>query len=133
MPRRKIHLGLKINYNFSPSIAFSGSRFVVASTKSLAHTLATARAIDPPAGDAAIVVNTDGVLHFDSLQQLLRDNRGQLIAQNMLNEGHTKEEAEKKIDVLLEVLGYLDRLGLSLDTTSSELHISIDVGLKADD
>lgn len=125
--------GLKINYNFSPSIAFAGSRFVVASTKALTHTLATAKATDRLQDDVAAVINTDGVLLFDTLQEILSDNRGQLIAQNMLNEGHTKEEAEKKIDVLLKVVGYFDRLVLSLDTTPSELHLSFDVGLKATD
>jgi hypothetical protein len=129
----KDSLGLKINYNFSPSIAFAGNRFVVASTKALAHTLATAEATDRLQENGSPIVNTDGVLHFDTLLEILRDNRGQLVAQNMLTEGHTKEEAEKKIDLLLQVVGYFDRLVLSLDTTPSELHLSFEAGLKATD
>ncbi len=73
------------------------------------------------------------VCHFDTLLEILRDNRNQLVAQNMLTEGHTKEDAERKIDLLLQVVGYLDRLVLSLDTTPSELHLSFEVGLKAMD
>ena len=36
------------------------------------------------------------MLQFDALREVLADNRGQLVAQNMLKEGHTKEEAEKR-------------------------------------
>jgi hypothetical protein len=78
-------------------------------------------------------VNSSGLLHFDKLQETLRDNRSQLVSQNMLNEGHTKEEAEKQIGVLLELVGYLDQLGVSLDTTAGELRLSVDVGLKQTD
>jgi hypothetical protein len=128
--KAKDSLGLKINYNFSPSIAFAGSRFVIGSTKALAHTLATAKQADWSSGDATLVVNTDGVLHFDTLKEVLSDNRKQLVAQNMLNEGHTKEEAEKNVDLLLEFIGYLDQFAVSLDTTPNELHVSATVGLK---
>jgi hypothetical protein len=122
---------LKINYNFSPSIAFAGSRFVVSSTKELAQTLATAKAADRPSPDSTRVVNTDTVLHFDALRETLADNRGQLVAQNMLSEGRTKDEAEKAIGVLLELVGWFDRASLTLDTTHSELRLSLDIGIKA--
>jgi hypothetical protein len=130
-PNAKDPASLKINYNFSPSIAFAGSRFVVASTKGLAKTLATAKAADRPTGDASRVVNTDAVLHFDALREILADNRGQLVAQNMLSEGRTKEEAEKAVGVLLELVGWFDRVALSLDTTPGELRLSVDIGIKA--
>jgi hypothetical protein len=123
--------GLKINYNFSPSIAFAGSRFVVSSTKELAKTLATAKAADRPSADSTRVVNTNAVLHFDPLREILADNRGQLVAQNMLSEGRTKEEAEKAIGVLLELVGWFDRAAVTLDTTQSELRLSLDIGIKA--
>jgi hypothetical protein len=130
-PNSKDPAGLKINYNFSPSIAFAGSRFVVASTTGLAKTLATASATDRPSVDASRVVNTDAVLHFDALREILADNRGQLVAQNMLSEGRTKEEAEKAVGVLLELVGWFDRVALSLDTTQNELRLSVDIGIKA--
>jgi hypothetical protein len=123
--------GLKINYNFSPSIAFAGNRFVVASTKGLAKTLATATAMDRPPVDASQVVNTDVMLHFDALHEILADNRGQLVAQNMLSEGRTKEEADKAIGGLLELVGWFDSLAVSLATTPKELRLSLDIGIKA--
>jgi hypothetical protein len=122
---------LKINYNFSPSIAFAGNRFVLASTKALAHSLATASATKEPSGDDTRIVNTDAVLHFDVLRHILADNRAQLVAQNMLAEGHTTEEAEAAIGVLLELVGWFDQLALSLQTTPSELQATVHVNIKA--
>jgi hypothetical protein len=130
-PKNKDAQPVKINYNFSPSIAFSGNRFVLASTKALAHSLVTAGPIDRPNGDAEHTVNSHALLHFDELREVLTDNRGQLVAQNMLKEGHTKEEAERDIGLVLELLGWLDHLGFSMDTTQSELHLSLDLVMKA--
>jgi hypothetical protein len=122
---------LKINYNFSPSIAFAGNRFVLASTKALAHSLATASVTEERPDDEARTVNTDAVLHFDVLRNILADNRAQLVAQNMLAEGHTKEEAEAAIGVLLGLVGWFDQLALSLDTTATELQVAVDIKIKA--
>ena len=72
-------------------------------------------------------------VQFDALREILADNRGQLVAQNMLKEGHTKEEAERDIGVLLELVGWFDQLGLSLDTTPSELRVSLDLVIKPTD
>jgi hypothetical protein len=130
-PTAKDPQALKINYNFSPSIAFAGSRFVVASTNALARSLATAEAAERPDSDEIRVVNTDAILHADPLREILTDNRGQLVAQNMLEEGHSKDEAEREIGTLLELVSWFDRLLLSLDTTASELRISVDLGLKS--
>jgi hypothetical protein len=132
-PNAKDPGALKINYNFSPSIAFAGNRFVLASTKALAHSLATASATKERPGDKAHIVNTDAVLHLDVLRHILADNRAQLVAQNMLAEGHTKDEAETAIDVLLKLVGWFDQLVLSLDTTPSELHATVNVSIKASD
>jgi len=132
-PTAKDSKGVKINYNFSPSIAFAGNRFVIASTKALAHELATANATSRPAVDADRVVNSDVVIQFDTLREILKDNRGQLVAQNMLKEGHSKEEAERDIGILLELIGWFDHLRLSLDTTHSELRASLDLAMKPAD
>jgi hypothetical protein len=119
-----------VNYNFSPSIAFVGSRFVVASTKSFAHVLASANPLEQSSESSERVVNTDGVIVAGALRDILDDNRQQLVAQNMLKEGHTKEEAERDVGVLLELIGWLDRLEFSMDTTQNELRISLDTFMK---
>lgn len=129
-PQAKDPSNLKINYNFSPSIAFAGKRFVLATTSALAHTLATATAASASPREATRVVNTDAVLQADVLREILTDNREQLVAQNMLKEGHSKEEAEQAIDVLLELVGWFDHSALTLDTSDSELRVSLDVSFK---
>jgi hypothetical protein len=129
-PNAKDAASAKLNYNFSPSIAFAGSRFVVASTKAFAHALAVANPIDRPISDGEPVVNTDGVVAFSPLREILADNRQQLVAQNMLKEGHTKDEAERDISLLLELIGWLDRLEFSLDTTQNELRVSLETVMK---
>jgi hypothetical protein len=102
----------------------------VASTKELAHRLTTASTTPRPASDSARVVNADVLLQFKSLADILTDNRGQLVAQNMLSEGRSKEEAEKKIDELLELTGWFDHLAVSLDSTPTELRITADLELQ---
>jgi hypothetical protein len=122
---------LKSNYKFLAVDRVCRQQFSVASTKYFAHQFANAKSMSRPADDAAHFVNSDVVLHFDALRAILADNRSQLVAPNMLTEGHTKDEAEKKIDELLELVGWFDRLVLSLDTTQSELRFTLDVGLRA--
>jgi hypothetical protein len=129
-PNAKDPSHLKINYNFSPSIAFAGNRFVLATTSALAHALASATAASEAPHEATRIVNTDGVLQAGVLREILADNREQLIAQNMLKEGHSKEEAERAIDVLLELVGWFDHAALSLETSANELRASLDVSLK---
>ena len=115
----------KINYNFSPSVGFSDDRFIVSSTKALAKDLLTA---DPNSG--AIKDNTQAALSADSLQAVLNDNRGQLIAQNMLEEGHTREEAEAVIDLILEVIGFFDSASLRLGVADKTMDLEVDLRVK---
>src|SRR5262249_12794090 len=99
---------LKINYNFSPSIVFAGNRFIIASTKEFAHTRAVAKTVDRPAAESSRDLNSELVLQFSPLRESLADNREQLVAQNMLKEGYGKEEAQKRIDEYLELVGWFD-------------------------
>jgi hypothetical protein len=132
-PKAKDTKVVKINYNFSPSIAFAGKRFVVASTNALAHSLVAASATERPVADTDRVVNADVELRFDPLRDILQDNRGQLVAQNMLKEGHSKGEAERDVGILLELIGWFDHLGLAVDTTQSELRVALDLVMKRTD
>jgi hypothetical protein len=124
-------LGLKIHYNFSPTVAFAGRRFIVSSTEQLARQLVTQAVDARPAGDADRVLNSDAVFRFQPLRDILADNRSQLVAQNMLEQGHTKEEAERDVAALLELIGWLDQAALKLDTTAKSAKISLDVALKS--
>jgi hypothetical protein len=84
-------------------------------------------------GDADRVVNANAELRFDPLRDILKDNRGQLVAQNMLKEGHTKGEAERDVGILLEIIDWFDHFGLAVDTGQSDLRVALDLALKQSD
>ena len=116
---------LPINYNFSPTVGFLKDRFVVASTKSLANVI-----LDGIEGNTlkpTPFTNTHVSADLAGLGQILDDNRGQLVAQNMLNEGHTKEEAEFEIATLLDALKTAQGVSLRLTTEDGELRLALDL------
>lgn len=134
--KQKDPTGLKIHYNFSPSVAFAGKRIVIASTKELARELATAQSTESSnqneskSGESRSGnTNTDLSVKFDLIRSALADNRGQLVAQNMLQQGHTKEEAEKEIETALELVGWLNTAGIRLGTTDKEMQLSVSVSV----
>ncbi len=124
---------LRINYNFSPSVAFADGRFVLASTKELAVALATAPASKGAAEDVSRVANSRAELRFDALRETLADNREHLIAQNMLEKGHSRAVADEEIGVLIDVTQWFDRLELQLDTTPRSMQASANLILRPAD
>ena len=112
-------------FNFSPSAAFSGDHFVLASTTTLAKQLSAA----PKTNVANDGTNTSLDLHSDAIHATLNDNREQLISQNMLSDGHTREEAEGAIDLLLEAVRWIKTAGITLrhedDSLALKLHVTV--------
>jgi hypothetical protein len=120
----------KINYNFSPTAAFVGDKLIISSTKALAVELAAsaqAEQRDQPAGAAQ--VNTQSRLNSSALRLVLEDNREQLIAQNMLEKGHSREEAEKEIGALLEILSWVRHTGVRLSHDDRLLRLEWSIAL----
>ncbi|MBT5017798.1 MAG: hypothetical protein HON04_03565 [Planctomicrobium sp.] len=117
----------KINYNFSPTVAFVGDQLIISSASNLARSIAQSeRPKDNPKTD----INTEMKLVGPVLQSALADNKSHLIAQNMLKDGHTREEAEKQIGLLLEVAKLFDSASLKLMTNDSQMSLRIGVELK---
>ncbi len=119
----------KINYNFSPAMALIADRFILASTQSLARELAE---LVPKESSSAQdttgrTTNTRIVSDLRVAKDVLSDNRPQLIAQNMLEKGHDREQAEREIGILLELLGYLR--GAALELSSDQQAIRLDLGI----
>lgn len=117
-----------IAFNFSPSLAFVGDYMVVSSTRPLAMELA--QHLKKPAPHRASDskrTNLQSVLDLSKLRDTLADNREQLIAQNMLEEGHDREHAEAEVSTLLGLLDLLDKVTLELATTDDQLILSVDV------
>lgn len=119
-----------IIFNFSPSVGFSGSQVIISSTQQLAEQLIQT---PPPQAAPAVVANSYALLNAPMLTQILADNREQLIAQNMLEQGNTRDEAEGQIGLLLELLGYFESLGMQLSHDDQLLKFQIQTTLINDE
>lgn len=119
-----------INYNASPTMAMIGNRLILSSTKELAEELVELAASKRSARKRP--ENTLLQLNSHVARTMLTDNREHLIAQNMLENGHSREKAEREIGILLEVLKYVGdssfRLTASQDTMRLELGLQFKSG-----
>jgi hypothetical protein len=118
----------RINFNFSPTVGFSGKRFVVSSTSKLARELIDnqADAADTPSAPVNTWVRAD--MHV--LRKILADNSNQLIAQNMLEEGRTRAEAEVQVNQVMEILSVFRDMTLHLDTNDQQLRFKMALRLQ---
>lgn len=115
----------RIQFNFSPSLAFSGDRFFIASTRQLARDLIDAsqnRSIQPREP-----VNTSIRLDTQNLGSALDDNREHLIAQNMIKKGQTREESAREIQVALELLKLFRDISFQVTTTGGQLKLELSI------
>ena len=117
----------KINFNFSPSILFTGERLVLASSKQLAAELAEAAAAPPVALNTAAgdpKPNTVGVLEVATLREILADNQAQLVAQNMLDKGHSQAAAEQEIELFMSLVSLFQSGDIALSTAADSLRLN---------
>lgn len=117
-----------LHYNASPTIAFVGDRFILASARPLAIDLIEHVRTDAPAGSN---VNTELALDGRTALAALSDNRGPLVAQNMLEKGHDRAAAEKEIDAVLHAAKHIQGSSLQLTTDKDHLQLSVEVVLSA--
>ncbi|MCA8988535.1 MAG: hypothetical protein KDA78_12875 [Planctomycetaceae bacterium] len=120
-----------IHYNFSPSMAFADSWMIIASTSQLAQDIATAHTQEVAEGTSRTQERTNTVieLSLDPVIQILQENRDHLISQNMLKEGHTREEAEADIDSMLGVGQLVEHGELKLSTTPETIRLQLVIDL----
>ena len=118
----------RIQFNFSPTLAFAKDRFFIASTKQMAKDLVDAAQYESTTrGEAS---NTAIRLNAKALGEALVDNREQLVAQNMIKKGQTREESAKEIGLLLELLSLFERLSFDVKTTGGQLKLELAVQTK---
>lgn len=110
-------------FNFSPSVGFVGERFVVASTSKLARTLVESKSAKP----AVLADNSRMTMDADIFKQVLADNREQLIAQNMLEDGNSRDEAEAVIELILEAVGFFEGVSMRLTPSDDLLEAEFEV------
>lgn len=115
-----------IYYNFSPAMAIVGDRVFFCSTKELAEQLIAAA--KKQTGSEFVDDNTLLELEGPAVIQMLRDNRDQLIAQNMVSKGNSPETAVAETDLLLELANYVKSSALSLSFKNNAA--TLDWGVK---
>lgn len=115
-------------YNFSPTVAFRGEQFVLASTEQLAAEIL--KAPRQPAVAANVVLD----LQADVAGQLVADNQQSLISQNMLTKGQSREEAQAEIAVLQQLIALLRGATFQLrpDTAAKQLQLDVSLQLTTD-
>jgi hypothetical protein len=110
-----------INFNFSPTIAFAGDRLILSSTEPLARQLVSQASPE----QSSEPVNTVAQFDANTLQAILRDNRPQLVAQNMLEKGHDQAAAQAEIGLLLDLLSFVKDASLTLQTSEQQLQLEV--------
>jgi len=115
-------------YNFSPTVAFQGDQFVLASTEQLAAELLQAPR------QPALAANVSLDLQADVAGQLVADNQQSLVSQNMLTKGQTREEAEAEVAVLQQLIRLLRGATFQLkhDSAAKQLQLDLAVQLTTD-
>lgn len=104
-------------YNFSPTAAFQGNRFILASSTQLAEALLKAPVKGAPAANLATEMN------IPVLGDVLSDNRDAIVSGNMLSKGQTREEADAELNLLLQLLSWFQSVSARLTPSADSLQL----------
>jgi hypothetical protein len=121
-----------VRYNFRPSLARAGDYVIISSTDGLARDLIDAvqkEAAAPPGASSP----ANGVLELNgaALRASLEANRENLVRKNMVEKGHTREQAEAETFFFLLALGFLDHASLTLNRASGHPQAELRLKLQA--
>jgi hypothetical protein len=117
-----------IHHNASPTAVFLGDRFILATARPLALDLIEQVQRQSLAAGG---VNTSLLVDGRTVQSALTDNRGPLIARNMLDRGHDRTAAEREIDSLLRAITNLERSSVQLTADGRQVELAIDIAMAA--
>ena len=127
---KKYENGLPIQFNFSPTLAFEGDLVYITSTHSLAKQLRL-RSAEQNVSQERAKSNTFLTFDFGALKKVLATNRNQLISQNILEKGHSRSEAEKEIDTLINLLSLLKTGNADL-RFDDQVMLTLDLEIQSD-
>lgn len=123
-----------VRFNFSPALAMPDGYLILSSTEGLARDL-----IDALKQEASETL--DGIEEVHSLVEVdgtnlaavLRANREPLVRKNMLEEGHSREQAETAIASLVAIVGQFRQVGLELRGLAGATQARLSIELKLDE
>ncbi len=77
------------------------------------------------------MADAHSLLELDAVQlgSILAANRENLVLQNMVNDGHTRDEAETQIDLLTAIARYLGQAKLAVGSPQGQAHTTLSVQL----
>jgi hypothetical protein len=117
-------------YNFSPSLARQGQFMILSSTQGLACDL-----IDAIKKEAAeqvkVLAGVHSVVDLDAVQltSILAANRENMIRQNMVEKGNTRQQAETEFDTLTTLIRYLGQARLEAGDQDGRGKLEVNVKL----
>lgn len=119
---------LDVRFNFRPTLARAGEFAILSSTEQLACDLMDVLAKDKAGkNNLAPGVHSAVELRFSQIASLLRTNREALVRQNMVEKGHTRQEAENEIDMLTMLLNAVESLKLQIGTRPEGTQATLEV------
>ena len=118
-------------FNFNPALAMPNGYLVLSSTEGLARDLIDAlkqEASETLAGMEQVhsLAEVDGT----NLASILKINREQLVRNNMLEEGNSRDQAEAAIDTLLSIVGHLGQTKFEIRNESGATQARFVIELK---
>ena len=107
-------------FNFQPTLAMPGEYLIFSSTEALARDLIEAVQAEATAGPASLPgVHSQLEVTGPALAALLQANRETLIHQNMVEQGHTRLEAETEIERMLAIFTRIVQLKMTARTSGN--------------
>jgi hypothetical protein len=119
---------IDIRFNFQTALAMPHGYLIISSTDALAKDLMdalkqeTAGSVKPLAGTHTLIT-----LDGSRLASLLRANRESMIQQNMVEKGHTHEQAEAELDMLFRIAERVSRVSLTAGSRGGQAQAKLEV------
>ena len=118
-----------MTFNFAPAIAFQGEHIIISSTRDLAVELS--ELIESgPVKEQPGQTNTKLTLAGPMIHHMLDLNKESLIAQNMLEDGNDRQEAEATIGLVLDVVKMFDEFKIDFQTHDDRLTLDADLSFQ---
>ncbi|MBC8372281.1 MAG: hypothetical protein ISS69_17910 [Phycisphaerae bacterium] len=119
-----------VRFNFRPTLAMTGNHVIFSSTDSLAKDIidALAKEADRPTKPLA---GMHSMLEMNGAQldSIMEANRKNLVRQNMVEKGHTQQQAESEMDLLSAAIRTVSRVVLNIGTGKGRSKMSLEVHL----
>ncbi|MFM8570183.1 MAG: hypothetical protein ACKOAU_01165 [Pirellula sp.] len=110
---RKYPDGLPIQFNFQPTLAFLDDRMILCSSVENAKALLDNNHKDSSQSDGKF--QTWFEADARAIERVLLTNSNPIIAQNMLEKGHSRLEAKREFDTLILILGLVQKLSMTME------------------